>query len=210
MIYVDGQGENNIGIWAGANAKLSSEKIAAHTSVIAEANALLMQLETPLDGVEKAAEIAKQHGTKVILNPAPAKALPKTLLANIDMITPNETEAELLTGIPVSTLEDANKAAQKLHQDGIRTVLITLGKRGVWFSESGNGKHIAGFSVTAKDTTAAGDTFNGALIAEWIKGTEPTQALALAQAAAAISVTRLGAQSSIPTRDEVLQFLAQH
>lgn len=210
MIYVDGKGENNIGIWAGANAQLLCEKVTTHTSIIAESDTLLMQLETPLEGVEKAAKIAKQHGTKVVLNPAPAKALPEALLANVDMITPNETEAEILTGVHISTFVDADQAAQKLHRYGIKTVLITLGKRGVWLSDSGNGKHIAGFSVIAKDTTAAGDTFNGAYIAELIQGTEPQQALVFAQAAAAMSVTRLGAQSSIPTRNEVLEFLAQH
>jgi len=208
VIYVDGQGENNIGIWPGANATLSAQSVIPHQQTIATADILLLQLETPLDGIEKALQLAQEHATKVVLNPAPATRLSADLLSCVDIITPNETEAELLTGIRVTTLEDAAKAAERLHQSGIATVIITLGKQGVWLSQRGNGSHHPGFTVDALDSTAAGDTFNGALIAELSNGAELDTAIRYAQAAAALSVTRLGAQPSIPHRKQVLQFLA--
>lgn len=123
-----------------------------------------MQLESPLESVMAAAKIAHQNKTIVALNPAPARELPDELLALVDIITPNETEAEKLTGIRVENDEDAAKAAQVLHEKGIRTVLITLGSRGVWASVNGEGQRVPGFRVQAVDTIAAGDTFNGALI----------------------------------------------
>ena len=207
MIYVDDKGENNIGIWPGANAGLTTEIVLAHEQAIRKADILLMQLETPLEGIETAARIAAQHGTKVVLNPAPARPLPNHLLVMTEIITPNETEAELLTGVKVDNLDNADKAAQVLHQLGIPIVLITLGSRGVWLSEQGQGQHIAGFKVSARDSTAAGDTFNGALITGLLEGKSVRDAIPFAQAAAAISVTRLGAQTSIPSREEVTRFL---
>ncbi len=125
MIFVNGEGENNIGIYSGANAALTPAYVARHQQVIAGADALLMQLESPLDSVVAAATLARQHQTQVILNPAPATALPDGLLALVDVITPNETEAEILTGIAVRNDEDAARAAAALHNKGIPTVLIT-------------------------------------------------------------------------------------
>lgn len=206
-IYVDAAGENHIGIWGGANAELSADKVESHESVIASADILLMQLETPLEGVERAAKIARANNTKVVLNPAPARELPKELLANIDVITPNETETKLLTGIAVNNHRDADVAAKVLHSYGVSTVLITMGKHGLWLSRNGEGKHYPGFVVPAKDTTAAGDTFNGAFMAELLAGADCEDALRFAQAAAALSVTKMGAQSSIPQREQVLAFL---
>ena len=209
MIFVNGEGENNIGIYSGANAALTPARVAQHQQVIADADALLMQLESPLESVLAAAKIARAQQTQVILNPAPATALSDELLALIDIITPNETEAEILTGIAVKSDEDAARAAAALHAKGIATVLITLGRRGVWLSEQGNGVRIPGFSVQAIDTIAAGDTFNGAFITARLEGVAMHDAVRFAHAAAAIAVTRKGAQPSVPWRKEIDEFLSQ-
>lgn len=209
MIFVNGEGENNIGIYSGANAALTPACVDRHQQVIADAEALLMQLESPLESVLAAAKIARANATQVILNPAPATHLSDELLALIDIITPNETEAEILTGIAVKNDEDAARAAQALHDKGISTVLITLGRRGVWLSEQGKGVRIPGFSVQAIDTIAAGDTFNGAFITARLEGVAMQDAMRFAHAAAAIAVTRPGAQPSVPWRIEIDNFLQQ-
>lgn len=209
MIFVNGEGENNIGIYSGANAALTPACVDRHQQVIADADALLMQLESPLESVLAAAKIAKAQQTQVILNPAPATHLSDELLALIDIITPNETEAEILTGIAVKSDEDAARAAAVLHGKGIQTVLITLGRRGVWLSEQGEGVRIPGFSVQAVDTIAAGDTFNGAFITARLEGVLMHDAIRFAHAAAAIAVTRPGAQPSVPWRTEIDAFLQQ-
>lgn len=209
MIFVNGEGENNIGIYSGANAALTPQYVERHQQVIAQADALLMQLESPLDSVLAAATLARQHQTRVILNPAPATKLSDDLLALIDIITPNETEAEILTGIAVNNDDDAARAAAALHEKGIATVLITLGRRGVWLSENGKGQRIAGFEVNAVDTIAAGDTFNGAFITARLEGKAMHDAIRFAHAAAAIAVTRSGAQPSVPWRAEIDDFLQQ-
>ncbi|GAB1438462.1 ribokinase [Providencia sp.] len=210
LIYVNQQGENTIGIHAGANAQLTEERLTRYQQKIVEADALLMQLESPIETVQMAAEIAKKNNTKVILNPAPAQSLPDSLLALIDIITPNETEAEHLTGITVNDDNGAQAAAQALHRKGISKVMITLGARGVWYSEKGaKGKIIAGFRVKAVDTIAAGDTFNGAYVTALLEGKADEEAIVFAHAAAAIAVTRPGAQPSVPWRNEIDQFLTQ-
>lgn len=210
LIYVNQQGENIIGINAGANAQLTTQRLAQYQQKIIEADAVLMQLESPIETVQMAAEIAKKSNTKVILNPAPAQSLPDSLLALVDIITPNETEAEHLTGIAVNDEQGAQAAAQALHQKGISKVMITLGARGVWYSEKGTqGKIIAGFRVKAVDTIAAGDTFNGAYVTALLEGKADEDAIIFAHAAAAIAVTRPGAQPSVPWRKEIDQFLAQ-
>ncbi|QZQ50200.1 ribokinase [Erwinia persicina] len=209
LIFVNGDGENTIGIHAGANAALTPVRVEQHQQVIADASALLMQLESPLESVLSAARIAHQHQTQVILNPAPATALSDELLSLVDMITPNETEAQILTGVAVNSEEDAARAAAVLHDKGIRTVLITLGSRGVWLSEQGEGQRIPGFRVEAVDTIAAGDTFNGALITALLEQRPMAEAVRFAHAAAAIAVTRHGAQPSVPWREEIDRFLQQ-
>jgi ribokinase len=209
LIFVNGEGENVIGIHAGANAALSPALVEAQKTRIAQADALLMQLESPLESVLLAAKIAHQHQTQVILNPAPARELSDELLALVDIITPNETEAEKLTGIRVENDDDAAKAAQALHAKGIDTVIITLGSRGVWASVKGEGQRVAGFKVQAIDTIAAGDTFNGALITALLEEKPLNEAIRFAHAAAAIAVTRKGAQPSVPWREEIDEFLNQ-
>ncbi|MCG6234241.1 ribokinase [Vibrio furnissii] len=210
MIQVSDSGENSICISAEANAKLTAEAIEPDLQHIRDANYLLMQLETPLDGIVKAAQVAKEARTNVILNPAPARELPDALLSCVDVITPNETEAEVLTGITVTDDASAQLAADALHLKGIEIVMITLGAKGVWLSQNGRGTLISGFRVQATDTTAAGDTFNGALVTGLLEEMPLESALKFAHAAPAISVTRFGAQTSIPNREEVDAFLADH
>lgn len=210
MIQVSDRGENSICLSAEANDRLTAEAIEDDLPSIRAASYLLMQLETPIDGIIKAAQVAKQAKTNVVLNPAPARELPSSLLSCVDVITPNETEAQVLTGITVTDDASAQQAATVLHQQGIEIVIITLGAKGVWLSENGRGQLIPGFRVSATDTTAAGDTFNGAFVTGLLENMSLESAIKFAHAAAAISVTRFGAQTSIPTRQEVDEFLAQH
>ncbi|CAK7070836.1 ribokinase [Morganella morganii] len=209
MIFVNEDGENVIGISAGANAALTPEHFAPYKGLVEQSDALLMQLESPLETVIAAAQAAKNHQTRVILNPAPARELPDSLLKLVDVITPNETEAEKLTGISVSDETGAARAAKVLHDKGIGQVLITLGSRGVWLSVNGEGRRIPGFKVNAVDTIAAGDTFNGAYVTALLEGKPADEAVRFAHAAAAIAVTRRGAQPSVPWRREIDAFLAE-
>ncbi|MDP8099723.1 ribokinase [Pasteurella atlantica] len=207
MIQVTDSGENSIVISAGANAHLTTEKLASCKDTLSQAEMLLMQLETPLETIINATQIAYQNGVKVVLNPAPARTLPDELLQHLFMITPNETEAELLTGIKVTDEQSAQQAAQVFHKKGIEYVLITLGSKGVYCSHQNQGEIIKGFKVNAIDTTAAGDTFNGALLTALLEQESMTEAITFAHAAAALSVTKKGAQSSIPSREDVMKFL---
>lgn len=207
FIQVAQSGENSIVIARGANAYLNEQIVQQNEVQIAQSDYLLMQLETPVTAVELATNIAKKNGVKVILNPAPAQPLSNNLLSKIDIITPNETEAEILTGVQVTNEQSAVKAAQVFHQKGIESVIITLGAKGVFFSRKGESKMIRGFQVQAVDTTAAGDTFNGGFVTALLEGQSFEEAIRFGQAAAAISVTRQGAQSSIPTKQETLDFL---
>lgn len=209
LIFVNAEGENVIGIHAGANAALTIERVEARRELISSAEALLMQLESPVESVLAAAKIAHENHTTVVLNPAPARLLSDELLALVDIITPNETEAEKLTGIRVENDDDAARAAQALHDKGIGTVIITLGSRGVWASVNGEGRRVPGFKVKAIDTIAAGDTFNGALVTALLEGGSLDNAIRFAHAAAAIAVTRKGAQPSVPWRKEIDEFLSQ-
>lgn len=209
LIFVNAEGENVIGIHAGANAALTTERVEAQRWIIAGAEALLMQLESPVESVLAAAKIAHENHTTVVLNPAPARVLSDELLALVDIITPNETEAEKLTGIRVENDDDAARAARALHGKGIGTVIITLGSRGVWASVNGEGRRVLGFKVKAIDTIAAGDTFNGALVTALLEGKAMDDAIRFAHAAAAIAVTRKGAQPSVPWRKEIDEFLSQ-
>ncbi|RSM31457.1 ribokinase [Aeromonas salmonicida] len=207
IIYVSDEGENSIGISAEANGALSPAMVKRHEAMIADAHTLLLQLEVPLESVFEAAKLARSHGTRVVLNPAPAQPLSSKLLALVDLITPNQTEAELLTGVKVSDEASAAQAAARFHQMGISDVMITLGSQGVYCSNARQQQLIPGFRVEAVDTTAAGDTFNGALLAAELAGADFNAAVRFAHGAAALSVTKFGAQSSIPSKVEVDAFL---
>lgn len=207
MIYLNAQGENAIGIYAGANASLTADFIEQHQHLIVDSSALLMQLESPLDGLQFAAKLARKHQVMTVLNPAPARELDDRFLSLIDIITPNETEVEVLTGVKIETDQDARNASAYLHEKGIKIVLITLGSRGVWVSEQGVGQRIPSFPVKVIDTIGAGDTFNGAFVCHLLEQGNVQQAVRFAQAAAALSVSREGAQGAIPWRRETEQFL---
>ena len=209
LIFVARDGENSIAVASGANGNLSPADVRKARQAIASASVLVMQLETPLATVQAAAEIAVEAGVPVILNPAPACPLPDELLRLVTILTPNETEAELLTGIPVTDETSAERAADNLLARGVGIVIITLGPRGA-FVASGEYRGLApGFEVEAVDTTAAGDVFNGALAVALAKQQPLVEAVCFANAAAAISVTRLGAQPSAPKRKEIKK-LAGH
>ena len=207
LIFVAKDGENSIAVAGGANGNLSPEDIIHAGELFAGASMLVMQLETQIETVQTAADLAVTAGVGVILNPAPACPLPDELLSKISIITPNETEAELLTGIKVDDNESASKAADILLARGVKTVIITLGSRGAFVACEGIRKLVPGFRVNAMDTTAAGDTFNGALAVALVEGIALEEAVRFANAAAALSVTRMGAQSSVPARMEIEEFL---
>lgn len=203
LITVDSKGENCIVVASGANATLSVQDIEQARAEIETGNFLLMQLETPIETVEYAAKLAKQRGIKVILNPAPARELSSSLIENLYLITPNKNEAELLSGIKISDLECAQRAAEVISQKGVDNVVITLGNQGVLVKEKDSCCFVEAQKVIAVDTTAAGDTFNGALCVALSEGKNLSKAVEFASKAAAISVTRMGAQSSIPQRSEI-------
>ena len=208
MITVSEKGENAITVASGANAELRPDDLEEAEEAFHETGYMLIQLETPLDTVEKAVKLCAECDTQVVLNPAPAAELSDEILSRVDIITPNETEAERLTGIRVS---DEQTAAEVLHGRGVETVIITLGAEGAYLSDrlSGARKMVPGFSVKAADTTAAGDTFNGQLLVALAEGMNLEDAITTAHGAAALSVQKLGAQSSIPRREETSFFLEE-
>jgi ribokinase len=203
LIFVGADGENSIGVAGGANQRLSPRDVRGARGLIEGARVLLLQLETPLRAVEAAASIAHRAGVQVILNPAPAQALPDSLLGKVSLLTPNETEASLLTGISVGDVASATLAAAALRKRGARGVIVTLGAGGALVAADGAVSLVPGFAVKALDTTAAGDVFNGALAVRLAEGCPLLEAVRFAHAAAAISVTRAGAQPSIPMRREI-------
>jgi ribokinase len=211
MITISDSGENAITVASGANALLLPADLEEVEEPFNEADYMLIQLETPLDTVQKAVELCGDLDTKVILNPAPAAELPNEILEKVSIITPNETEAERLTGITVNDVPTAAEAADVLHGRGIQTVIITLGATGAYLSDRPGKvrKLVPGFSVKALDTTAAGDVFNGQLAVSLAEGKELEGAIVEAHAAAALSVQKLGAQSSIPRREETSYYLEE-
>ena len=206
-IIVTDQGDNSIVLAAGANAALSAENVEAAQSAISSAQILVCQLETPLPTVTRAIQLARQHKVKVILNPAPVQALSDELLAQVDYLVVNETEAAQLSGIQVSNQESAQRASEKLLQRGAAVVLLTMGEHGVCITEPGGSSFIDAIKVDVVDTTAAGDTFVGAFAVGIAKGLDIKTASIEAQYTAALAVTKLGAQTSIPQRSEVEQFM---
>lgn len=207
LIFVRADGENSIGVAGGANQRLSPGDVAAAGRSISRARILLLQLETPLRTVAAAARIARRAGVPVILNPAPARPLPDALLRRVSLLTPNESEASLLTGIRVTGLASARRAAAALLARGVGTVIITLGAKGALVADRAGSRLVEGFRVKAVDTTAAGDVFNGALAVALAEEAPLLEAVRFAHAAAALSVTRRGAQPSIPTRREISRML---
>jgi ribokinase len=209
LIWVDRTGQNSIVVASGANHALPANDVEALRVVFRGARLALFQLETPLDTVAAALSVARQEGAATVLDPAPAQSLSPELLRGIDILTPNESEACLLLGRPASRLsvDDAPAVACALRAIGPRAVILKLGEQGCYYSDAEQSLHAPGFPVTACDTTAAGDTFNGALAVALAENKPIADALRFANAAAALSVTRLGAQASIPSRAETDAFL---
>jgi ribokinase len=208
LIDVDDRGENSISVASGANALLSAADVESAAGAMAEADIVLVQLESPIETVVAAVRTAGEKGVPVILNPAPARPLDGSLLALVSVLTPNETEAELLSGAAVRDEAGVRDAATRLRGRGPRAVVVTLGERGVYASAPGFEGLLPAFRVEAVDTTAAGDVFNGALAVALGEKLPLAAALRFAQAAAAISVTRPGAQPSAPTREEIEKLAA--
>lgn len=201
LIMVDAKGQNVISVALGANGTLSPADIAPFAADIEQASALLLQLETPVETVLAAAKAAHAAGVPVVLNPAPARKLPRTLYAQLDWITPNETEAEFLTGVAVTDAASALLARDWFLKRGVKHVLVTLGAKGVYCGD--DDRIYPTQKVRAIDCVAAGDTFNGAFVVALAEGAACADAIAFAQKAAAIAVTRPGAQSSVPFREEI-------
>ncbi len=203
LISVDDHAENSIVVASGANMLLNEQDVDKVVEVMCEGDILLMQLEIPLQTVEYAARKAFEKGVKVVLNPAPARNLPKELFRYLYMITPNRIEAEMLTGIKITNDADAEEVAKEIHAMGVKNVIITLGSKGCLIREDGVSYRVDAFKVDPIDTTAAGDTFNGALCVALAEGMDLKQAAVMASKASSIAVTRMGAQSSIPRREEL-------
>ena len=207
LIFVGKDGQNSISVAGGANTRLAPGHVRAARKAIANADTVLMQLETPLETVIETAKIAAKAGVRVILNPAPARRLPAELLRLVTILTPNESEAEMLTGVKVKGRASAFRAAEHLLKQGTQTVIITLGANGALIATKGLAQMIPGVRVKAIDCTAAGDVFNGALAVAISEGKALLEAARFANAAAAISVTRPGAQPSAPYRKEIERLL---
>jgi ribokinase len=200
-------GDNCIIVDPGANSRVSTEMMDAAEDWIAQSAMVVLQLEIPLPAVERAMRIAKKHGVKILLNPAPAVKLSGEILQMADFLTPNETECGILAGMEVHTPGDAVAAAARLRDMGANTVVVTLGENGVVALGEGSAIRMGARKVKAVDTTAAGDTFTAALALGLVRGKALEEAIGYANAAASITVTRHGAQLSLPTEEEVLKIM---
>jgi len=209
LINVAADGENIISVASGANALLAPEDVLGAEPAFDGADVVLLQLETPLETVSAAAVMASERGIPVILNPAPARPLDDRLLCRVAVLTPNETETEILTGIRVETSEGAPKAAAALRARGPRLVVVTLGEKGCYAAGEDFEGSVPAFPVRAVDTTAAGDVFNGALAVALAEKRPTRDALRFASAAAALSVMSPGAQPSAPARTRIEEFLRE-
>lgn len=204
MIFVDSRGENSIAVASGANARLGVREVECARDVITQADVVLAQLEIPLPAVRRALELARESGVLTILNPAPGQRLDSDLLEMVSILTPNEGELQMITGIG-----DREVALAHLLHAGVGAVLLTLGSAGALWSSYQTTKVIPSFQVSAVDTTAAGDAFNGGLAVALGQGSSMEAAIRYANAVAAISVTRMGAQPSLPSKNEVSAFLTE-
>ena len=211
LIWVDRQGQNSIVVASGANMELNAADVEAMRKIFRGARLALFQLETPLETVAAALRLAREEGLVTILDPAPARPLSAGMLSLVDILTPNESEALVLLGKPPARVmaEDAPALAEALLRIGPRAVILKLGDQGCAHYDGNAHRHAPCFPVDVRDTTAAGDTFNAALAVALAEGQAMPEALRFANAAAGISVTRLGAQASAPTRAEVAQLMAE-
>ena len=212
LIWVDRLGQNSIVVASGANHALAASEVEAMRPVFAGARFVLFQLETPLETVTRALKLAREQGAQTMLDPAPAQPLDTELLASVDLLTPNETEASLLLGLPPDrvSVTEAPALARRLRERGPRCVILKLGDQGCFYCDGEAEVFSPGFPALARDSTAAGDIFNAALAVALAEDRPIADALRFANAAASISVTRPGAQASVPTRAEVDTLLASN
>jgi ribokinase len=210
LIAVDAEGRNQIAVAPGANHRLDVARVAPHVAVLDWADVVLLQLETPLETVRWALTEARRRGKTTVLNPAPARVLPlpADLLTLLDYVTPNESEAGLLTGRDVAGPEGAARAGEALRATGVGSAVVTVGAAGCVWARAGGCIHVPGFPVVPVDTVGAGDAFNGALAALLAAGASPEEALTVANAAGALACTRPGAVDALPDRPEVMALLA--
>lgn len=206
LILVDASAQNSISVALGANNELMLEDVMPALDIVEEGDIVLLQLEIPMSTVEACIGVAAAKGARVILNPAPAAKVGAAALSKLYLITPNQTEAEILTGVEVNDEASAVKAAEALCALGVKKVVITLGSEGALLYEDGKAEIIPARKVEAVDTTAAGDVYNGAMCAALAEGMSLRESLRFATKASAISVSRVGAQPSIPSRTEVDNF----
>lgn len=203
LIYVDDHAENCIVVASGANGDLSEADIDLSREAIVNCGILLLQLETPIPSVLKAAKMAHEAGATVVLNPAPACPLPEELFRYIDLFIPNETELSTFSGLPVDNAEQAQQAAAAMQEKGVGKIIVTMGSKGALICESGPTDFVPAHKVKAVDTTAAGDTFCGALCVAVSEGKSLKEAVEFACAASALTVQKMGAQNSIPFRKDI-------
>ena len=203
LIMVDAHGENCIAVASGANASLSPDDIERAKGSIEHGDIVLMQLETPMETVEYAARFAHDNGKRVILNPAPAMTLSDALLGSLYMIIANETETEFITGVKITDVDSVCRAADIISNKGVKNVVITLGSKGAFIKENGAYHKVPAIKVKAVDATAAGDTFCGALCVALAEHKSILEAVEFANKCASVTVTRMGAQSSLPYREEI-------
>jgi len=205
IIAVDSRGQNSIMVVPGANSAVTPERVRAAESIIRKSDCLMVQLELPIESVLEGIRIARSHGVQVIVDPAPAPADFPASLLEVDFICPNETEATALTGLPITTVDQAKAAAIRLHEMGAKDVAITMGEKGTLLHHEGKSTLVPAIRVDVLDTTAAGDAFAGALAVRWAQTDDLFDAVVFANTAGAIAASRYGAQDSIATYDEILQ-----
>ena len=211
LILVDeNTSQNEIVVLLGACNTITDDEVDSLTNILKDSEYLLTQLETNISATNRVIDIAHKNHTKVILNTAPVQPIEDEVLKKVYLITPNEVEAEILTGIPVDSKENADKAADWFFEKGVENVLITLGGRGVYIATDEKRAIIPAYHVEAIDTTGAGDAFNGGLVAALAEGKNLWEAAAFANALAAIAVQRLGTTPAMPTREEIEQFIKQN
>ena len=210
LIVVDESGQNSIVVSSGANARVTVADVDSAAESITMADVLVLQLEVPLDAVARAAQLARQSGVQVILNPAPAQKLPADLLALVDILIANESETATITGLSIESQEEMGTAAAELMAAGVGSVILTLGEKGAFLAQKGAARHFPPFAVDqVVDTTAAGDAFVGGLASAIGEGKSIMEAVTWGNAAGALAVTRAGAQPSLPIREEVERLLAR-
>jgi ribokinase len=209
-ITVDGEGSNWIVVTAGANYRFSAESVQKDENGIGASNIIVTQLEIPMETVQYSLQLAKKLGKTTILNPAPACALDDVLLSDVDILIPNETELELLSGSALPTEADMIAAARQLINRGVKEVIVTLGEKGCIYVNSEGSRSFEAYRVNAVDTTAAGDSFIGGLAVALSEGKQIEKAISFAMAVAALTVTKKGAQSSLPYRHGVEELLLRY